>query len=71
MAIHQPDAGGDVHQQRCAEADEDVGPQAGGLAGELSFEADDPAEEHGERQLDEEVEPQDARDLNQFLRVLR
>jgi hypothetical protein len=71
MAVHHPDAGGDVHQQRRAQADEDVGSQAGGFAGELALEADDSAEEYGERQLDEEIEAQEARDLDQILGVLR
>ena len=34
-----------------------------GFPDELALEADDPAEEYRERELDEEVEAQDARDL--------
>ncbi len=63
VAVHQADPGGDVHQQCRADADQNVGAQAGGFARELSLEADDPAEEHGERQLDEEVDAQGAGEL--------
>ena len=45
MAVDEPDAGGDVHEQRGADADQDVRAQAGGLARELALEADDAAEE--------------------------
>ena len=61
----QADARGDVHQQRGADADEDVRAQARRLAGDLALEPDDAAEEHGEGELDEEVDAQHARDLHQ------
>jgi hypothetical protein len=63
VAIDEADARGDVHQQRGADADQDVRAQAGGLPGQLALEPDDATEQDGERQLDEEIDAQDPRDL--------
>src|SRR5215203_1395710 len=70
LALHHADAHGDVHEQRGPEADEDVGPEAGGLPRELALEADDAAQEDRERQLDQEVEAQDSRDLQDLGNVV-
>ena len=54
--------GGDVLREHGEEggpdADEDVGAQAGGLAAQLAFEADGPAQEHGEDELEQELQPE-------------
>jgi hypothetical protein len=70
LPVHETDAVRDVHQQRGAETDEDVGAEAGRLSRELALEADDAAEEDRERELDEEVEAQDARDLHHLGNVV-
>jgi hypothetical protein len=47
---------GDVGQQRCADADEDVGTEAGRLSRDLALESDRAAEDDGERELEEKID---------------
>src|SRR5450759_4453658 len=68
-SIGDADPYGDVHQQRGADADENIGAQASGFAGQLTLEADDPAEEDSEPELDEEVEAQYAYDFHHLWNV--
>jgi hypothetical protein len=63
VAVDDADAHRDVHQQRGTDADQDVGAQAGRFPRQLALEPDDAAEQYGQRQLDEEIDAQDARDL--------
>jgi hypothetical protein len=63
LTVHNADPRRDVHEQRRADTDQNVGAEAGRLARQLSLEADDPAEQDGEQQLDQEIDAQDARDL--------
>jgi hypothetical protein len=46
------------HEQGGPDADEDVGAQAGGLAAQLPFEADGPAQEHGQDELQQQLQPE-------------
>jgi hypothetical protein len=71
VTVDQAHPDGDVHQQRGADADQDVGAQAGGLSRQLALEPDDAAEQYGQRQLDEEIDAQDARDLQDLWDVVR
>jgi hypothetical protein len=63
VAVDDADPHGHVHEQRRADADQDVRAQAGGLSRQFALEADDAAKQDGERELDEEIDAQDARDL--------
>jgi hypothetical protein len=63
MAVDDAHAHGDVHQQRGTDTDQDVRAEAGGFPRQLALEADDAAQQDGEGQLDEEIDAQDARDL--------
>jgi len=47
---------GQVHEQRRANANQNVGPQTGGLAGNLPIEADRAAEQHRHQQLEQQFD---------------
>src|SRR5919204_670973 len=66
-AVDVADADRQVHEDRRADADEDVRAQPGRLAGDLALQADRAAEEDGEEELEEQVEPQRRHHLRERL----
>jgi hypothetical protein len=63
MPVDDADARGDVHQQCGADADQDVRAQASRFARQLALESDDASKQDSESQLDQEIDAQDARNL--------
>jgi hypothetical protein len=57
-----------MREQRRADADQDVGAQARGLAGDLPLEADRAPEDGGEEQLQQQDEPERVAELGERLR---